>query len=260
MPRELIAVTAQTATIRGTVWRAALGHTLLWPRQVNCRMTSRCGSTRVRCPLSTGCVTLARLKATSRHSSKFVERTRRDVTRAAFSLGMAMGVRQALAKPRERRLFLTGRGHVARVVGSGCVWASLSSLVLKRPVWAVKLSTFCISRFRSQHFVPMSLSRLRCRAARRAHRPRAQTAPRAPRGALVTALAAHAHVHADHAGHGAGAATAAAVVSGTGAPPHKTRAAASLVRMHPVKLPKKARRRRTGRRHRRTLGRRWRAT
>ena len=132
MPRELIAVTAQTATIRGTVWRAALGHTLLWPRQVNCRMTSRCGSTRVRCPLSTGCMTLARLKATSRHSSKFVERTRRDVTRAAFSLGMAMGVRQALAKPRERRLFLTGRGHVARVVGSGCVWASLSSLVLEK--------------------------------------------------------------------------------------------------------------------------------
>ena len=117
MPRELIAVTAHTATIRGTVWRAALGHTLLSPRQVNCRMTSRCGSTRVRCPLSTGCMTLARLKATSRHSSKFVERTRRDVTRAAFSLGMAMGFRQALAKPRERRLFLTGRGHVARVVG-----------------------------------------------------------------------------------------------------------------------------------------------
>ena len=56
------------------------------------------------------CMTLARLKATSQHSDKFVERTRWVVTRAASSLGMAMGVSQALAKPRERSLFFDESG------------------------------------------------------------------------------------------------------------------------------------------------------
>jgi len=72
------------------------------------------------------CMTLARLKATSQqHSDKFVERTRWEVTRAASSLGMAMGVSQALAKPRERR-------HFFDESGSTC----LSSPVLGRPTSA----------------------------------------------------------------------------------------------------------------------------
>jgi hypothetical protein len=63
------------------------------------------------------CMTLARLKATSQqHSDKFVERTRWEVTRAASSLGMAMGVSQALAKPRERRLFFDESGSTCLVV------------------------------------------------------------------------------------------------------------------------------------------------
>ena len=119
-----------TATIRGTVWRAALGHTLLSPRQVDCRMNDVALWLDSRALRSLHrlqrCMTLARLKATSQqHSDKFVERTRWEVTRAASSLGMAMGVSQALAKPRERRLFFDESG-------STC----LSSPVLGRPTSA----------------------------------------------------------------------------------------------------------------------------
>ena len=111
-----------TATIRGTVWRAALGHTLLSPRQVDCRMNDVALWLDSRALRSLHrlqrCMTLARLKATSQHSDKFVERTRWVVTRAASSLGMAMGVSQALAKPREKSLFFDESGSTTTCLSS----------------------------------------------------------------------------------------------------------------------------------------------
>jgi hypothetical protein len=175
MPRELIAI---TATIRGTVWRAALGHTLLSPRQVDCRMNDVALWLDSRALRSLHrlqrCMTLARLKATSQHSDKFVERTRWVVTRAASSLGMAMGVSQALAKPRERRLFFDESGSTclsSRARATDLCAPLRRSKCEKRNyvVRAFKLCTlraFGISRFRAQHTSCRRVS-VDCAAGRR---------------------------------------------------------------------------------------------
>ena len=169
-----------TATIRGTVWRAALGHTLLSPRQVDCRMNDVALWLDSRALRSLHrlqrCMTLARLKATSQqHSDKFVERTRWEVTRAASSRGMAMGVSQALAKPRERSLFFDESGSTclssrARRVPSGDrprdnVQTCENEIVVR----AFKLCTlraFGISRFCAQHTSCRRVS-VDCAAGRR---------------------------------------------------------------------------------------------
>ena len=170
-----------TATTRGTVWRAALGHTLLSPRQMDCRMNDVALWLDSRALRSLHrlqrCMTLARLKATSQqHSDKFVERTRWEVTRAASSLGMAMGVSQALAKPRERRLFFDESGSTslssrARATDLCAPLALRRSKCEKRNyvVRAIKLCTlrpFCISRFRAQHTSCRRVS-VDCAAGRR---------------------------------------------------------------------------------------------